>query len=70
LTAKVKLLFADTTIQEGGLLRCCLASIAEYVEARAEQAAPPELVISCVHETYQDSENIILREGVWYWNHD
>ena len=63
-------LFGDTEIDQTGLLRCCIASIHEYVMPHAETAAPNELIISCLYEAGGDSENIILKEGVWHWNHD
>lgn len=64
------ILFGDTEINQGGLMRCCIASIHEYVMPRAETVAPPVLVISCLYEGEGDSENIILEKGVWRWNHE
>ena len=70
LRAAVPLVFGDTEIVGSGLLRCCIASIHEYVMPRAETPAPDELVISCLYEAGGDSENIILEKGVWRWNHE
>ena len=60
--------FADTRVNQGGLMRCCLATIADYAEARAGQEAPEGvLVIDCQHETPGNSR-IVLEGGVWRWN--
>ena len=73
MATKAKLLFGDTVIDAGGLgglLRCCIASVHEYVEEHAEETAPDTLVISCLHESEKDSGNIILESGVWRWNQE
>lgn len=67
---KKGILFADTEISQGGLMRCCIASIHEYAAPRAAETAPDTLVISCLYETEKDGNNIILEKGVWRWNYE
>jgi len=67
---KKTILFADTSIAMGGLLRCCVETIQQYSFEHATEHVPVEpLVISCNFEV-PNSENIVLEEGVWRWNRE
>ena len=63
------MLLADTTINKGGLMRCCLETIHEYRGEHGAEKAPLKLVISCAYEADGNSGNIILEEDVWRWNY-
>jgi hypothetical protein len=54
---------SDTTISHGGLMRCCLATIAELPDTEYAD----ETIIDCKHEGV-GNKNIILKNGVWQWN--
>lgn len=56
---------ADTRVNYGGLMRCCLASLSEYIEREAEEEAVEGTIVSCV---YGDHGTMILDGGVWRWN--
>lgn len=40
----------DTFINQGGMMRCCLASISEYVDKYEDEEAEDELTIPCLYE--------------------
>lgn len=52
-------------VRQGGLMRCCLATITETMEA---QSAPPQEgdVMHCKY--HSDNGGMIFREGAWEWN--
>jgi hypothetical protein len=60
--------FADTRVNQGGLMRCCTGTIANHVELHARDDVPEGvLVIDCEYETPGNSR-IVLEGGVWRWN--
>ena len=62
------MLFADTTINRGGLLRCEKETIDEYKLEHMNEPVPEKpLFIACRYCTGRPL-NIILEEGVWRWN--
>ena len=54
-------------IRQGGLMRCCIASVQEYME---ETRTTPEegTIIHCRYEKSADNGRMIFREGAWEWN--
>lgn len=51
-------------VRQGGLMRCCLATLAEY-------DGPCEIgtTLSCKYEGNPDNKNMIIAsDGVWEWN--
>jgi hypothetical protein len=62
------MLYADTTINPGGLMRCEMETIDEYIgEHMAEHVPDKPLIIAC-HYCSGRPLNIILEDGVWRWN--
>lgn len=55
----------ERLVRTGGLLRCCLATVAESTE-------PTDIgtVMSCKYERDANNQNLIVaNDGVWEWNH-
>jgi len=52
-------------VRQGGLMRCCLATLDEAMEART---MPPNDgdVIHCKY--HADNDGMIFRAGAWEWN--
>lgn len=57
----------ETKINQGGLMRCCLGHINDYVEARLDEEAT-DRVIFCPYHADKNEEGIRLKDGVWEWN--
>jgi hypothetical protein len=52
-------------VRQGGLMRCCLGTLAECQE-------PSEIgtVLSCKYESNPDNQQMIVAaDGVWEWNY-
>ena len=55
---------SERTVRIGGLMRCCLQSIAEYNGAEV----PGKTVIGCkYHEDKEEAQARIADDGVWEW---
>jgi hypothetical protein len=54
----------DTTINTGGMLRCCVATIDELDK---NMDFPDGLVLDCKYESPRN-KSILLKDGVWQWN--
>lgn len=54
----------DTKINQGGLMRCCLATI-DNLDQSVDY--PDHTVIDCKYEK-MENKNIVLIDGVWRWN--
>ena len=51
-------------VDMGGLMRCCLATIAE-----SEEPTEVGSILSCKYERDADNQNMIVNQaGVWEWN--
>jgi len=60
----------DTRIDIGGLMRCCIATIDEYVHEHQDEEVPAEpLVLDCKYEPPGNAQ-VVLQDGRWRWNHD
>lgn len=59
--------YADTMIHQGGLMRCCIATIVDYVDQHKDEQTKEGLVLDCQHERV-GNERIILTEDVFCWN--
>lgn len=68
MTIPRSILYADTHINQGGLMRCCIATITAYVDEHADEDAPDGMTIDCVYEQSSPYRKIILVDGVWRWN--
>jgi hypothetical protein len=58
--------FRETRINTGGLMRCCIHTIEEYIEAHSTEECT-DLVIDCMHEK-PGNKQIKLENGTWKWN--
>ena len=56
---------ADTKVDIGGLMRCCLSTIDEYVIEHPDDEAT-DLIIDCRYED-PGNEQIMLVAGRWKW---
>jgi hypothetical protein len=52
-------------VRTAGLMRCCLATLAERMPLCAEDPVEGE-IIHCQH--HPDNGGMIFRDGVWEWN--
>ena len=59
--------YADTRVNQGGLMRCCLASLADFVEAHAAEPAAEGMTLDCAYEK-PGNANLVLEGRVWRWN--
>lgn len=56
-------------VKHGGLMRCCLASLDEYMAAVADTDLPKEGdTLSCTYEK-PTTPQMRFRDGAWEWNH-
>jgi hypothetical protein len=55
----------DYVVYQGGLMRCCLSTIAQAMEA---SSTPPQDgdVLKCRY--HPQDEGMIFGEGAWRWN--
>ena len=56
----------ETKVNQGGLMRCCLSTISQYVEDHLEDDAE-NLTLDCKHEK-PGNQQIKLVDGLWSWN--
>lgn len=55
------------TVHQGGLMRCCLASLDDYqVEKPDDKEDVEGDVVPCKH----CSSSVIFRDGAWRWNRE
>ena len=59
----------QTTIKHGGLMRCCLTTIGDYVAEHQHEQATEGFILDCKYER-KGNCNIILSGGIWQWNRD
>jgi hypothetical protein len=57
----------DTTLNIGGLMRCCVQTLRNYIGDHADDEAVEGLVLDCAHES-PGNKNLVLRDGCWRWN--
>jgi hypothetical protein len=55
----------EYVIHHGGLMRCCLATLDEAMEAAEVEPQEGE-VLKCKHHPYD--EGMIYLRGAWRWN--
>lgn len=65
--------YSDTTIAIGGLMRCCIKTIEDFVREHADESWDTETevadVLDCEYEAPDNQQIILDHEGVWRWNH-
>jgi hypothetical protein len=53
-------------VKQGGLMRCCLATLEELYPNGPAQIATEGQVLPCAY----CSSSMIFRAGYWEWNHE
>ena len=61
------LTYADVLVAQGGLMRCCLATLADFVAAHATEPALEGFVLDCAYEAPGNTK-MILEGKVFRWN--
>lgn len=61
------LTYADALVNQGGLMRCCLATLADFVTAHAAEPAVEGFVLDCAYEK-PGNVNMIFDGRVFRWN--
>lgn len=55
-------------VKTGGLMRCCLASLDEYMDSLAPNIEPLEgTTIGCRYHKDPNKAEMILQAGAWRW---
>jgi hypothetical protein len=59
-------------VEHGGLMRCCLASIHEYMAAQTEAPKEGDKVKCryCFREGEDGSGCMIFKDSAWRWDHE
>lgn len=58
----------EMKVRQGGLLRCCLQTLAEHLDEITE-VPPVGTILDCKFEMDKNNGNLILAsDGVWEWN--
>lgn len=60
--------YAQTKVAQGGLMRCCLATIDEYVATHADQSPKFGLILDCKYEKPGNAQVVLDTSGIWRWN--
>ena len=61
--------YADTLLNQGGLMRCCIESLGEWVIEHKDNPAIVGTIVSCKYESDKTNENMILDVNyTWRWN--
>lgn len=58
----------DTRVNQGGLLRCCLATLGE--EAEGDRDFEPGDTLDCKYEEPGNQQMRLNADNVWEWNHE
>jgi hypothetical protein len=58
--------YNESRINTGGLFRCCLNTIMEYIKAHSGEECE-DMILDCIHEA-KGNRQIKLEDGVWKWN--
>lgn len=62
-------LLGTTKINTGGLLRCCISSLSEFINNNPKQVAYAGAIQRCNYGSEPRTEMILNEEGTWRWNH-
>jgi len=57
------MLVAETTVHQGGLMRCCLATLSDHVNDEAEVGD----TLGCDYEADDEPKMILGNDYVWRW---
>lgn len=58
----------EERVVEGGLFRCCLASLHEHLILAQEPSVEGE-TLDCRYEP-EGNRNLVFQDGAWRWNKD
>lgn len=58
--------FSDTRVKVGGLMRCCDATIAEYVDEHKDEEALGAFTLDCKYEPAGNGQ-VFFDGSVWAW---
>jgi len=59
--------YKDTKINQGGLMRYCLASLSNWIEQHLDDPIEEGKIITCEYETVE-KDQMILKGNIWCWN--
>ena len=60
--------YAQTKVAQGGLMRCCLATIGAFVAAHGSELARAGLPLDCHYEEAGNQRIILDERYIWRWN--
>jgi hypothetical protein len=60
------MLLSETTVNEGGLMRCCLLSIGLFAEENVDLEVSDGTIVRCRYDG-DPGTPMILEHGVWRW---
>lgn len=66
---KEQLTYNDTLVRKGGLMRCCLQSLGEWVEHNKDQPIEDGKILDCRFEKPLNKK-MVLEGRTWRWNDD
>jgi hypothetical protein len=65
---------AETVISQGGLMRCCIETIYDYIDTHGQEPITEPLVLDCKYERPDQqiilSKNVNTGQWVWRWNRE
>lgn len=60
------MIYKQTTMKEGGLMRCCVETIQTFCDEHADEESVDQ-TMDCEYEQSRNRQ-IRLKDGVWSWN--
>ena len=58
----------ETRVNIGGLMRCCTGTLDKIATETPDAEYANGAIIQCMY-TGNPSHSMVLRKGVWHWNH-
>jgi hypothetical protein len=59
--------YSETRVNYGGLMRCCLGTLRDYIIAHIDDEAHEGETLDCKYEP-PNNRQMILKKGTWRWN--
>ena len=59
--------YDETKVNQGGLMRCCLQSLALWIQEREDDEAVEGTTIGCQYESDPDKPRMVLHGDMWKW---
>lgn len=60
--------YAQTKVDQGGLMRCCLATISDYLSVHSAETPQPGLILDCKFQKPGNAQIILDQNSIWRWN--